>query len=150
MTKHEILQDFGVIFLMWAAVLFGVLTVPENIVSPFFKYVFSLVDTLLFAIFGAMYFRSGYFRERWKKVASMKPTLAFWLMGIVELISIGGYVSAAAITFQVFSLNGVFVVTYSNVLFVLFCAITLFLAYDFWRRLVNRYKGRKERARYLT
>jgi hypothetical protein len=134
---------------MWSAVLFGLLATPENIVSLFFKCVFSLIDTLTFAIVGVMYFHSKYFRKRWIKIASMRPTLVFWFIVIGDLIIMVGYAYMATISFQVVSILGVPVVTYDNILCVLFYATAIFFARDFGRRLVKRHKERKGRSKSL-
>jgi uncharacterized membrane protein len=137
MNKREILTDAMLLFGGWAAGFFGVLVTPENIISLFYKYVFSLLITLAFVILGVMYFRWERFKE--KIVGkSIKRRMGIVLITLAELLEAFFAFYTAIINWQVLTINGVPVVTYSNLIFIVIFVTGLFLARDVWRR-VRKY-----------
>jgi len=109
--KHGTLEAFGVIFACWAAVFFGVWMLP---LPDFVRIYFDGFSTILFAIFGVSYFMlKGIIPfpkpESWRKANFFLDITIYLLMATISF-------SLNYITWEFTTVNGVQVVTYNNLI----------------------------------
>lgn len=127
--EHGTLDAFGVIFLCWAAVFFGVWVFPLAETS---KVILDILSTVAFVLFGVVYFISkgkipSPSEEMWRKMNFWFDNLVYWTFAV--LLFLITYVS-----WEFKTINGVQVVTYGNLASLFFGACgVLLLVYTIWR-----------------
>jgi len=126
--EHETLQAFGVIFTSWGVVFFGVWVLPIAILG---KILLDLFSTISFIMFGLSYFMYK------GKIPFPNPELIerveFWL-GLVSLLLQTGlafYINIVA--WEVVTIDDVPVVTYGNLIALLYGVIgVVVFVYTIW------------------
>jgi len=140
--EHGTLDSFGVIFLCWAAVFFGVWVFPLDVLL---KVVLDILSSAAFVLFGVVYFVSkGKIptpsEEMWQKIK-------FWYDILFFCFFAGVFFWLNYVAWEFKTINDVQVVTYSDLASLICGAFgVLLVIYTIWR-IKNRNPSKKTRIR---
>jgi hypothetical protein len=134
--EHGTLEAFGVIFVCWGTVFFGVWVFPLDNMA---KCLIDLGTSVLFIMFGLSYFTYKN-KIQWAKHSSLirKAYLGVVVIFVLIEAALGFYLSI--VFWEVFSIDGVHVITYQDIVSLLLGASSVFLTAYAARIIKNRNK----------
>ncbi len=113
--EHGTLQAFGVIFAMWVGVFFGVWVLP---IAENTKILLDVLSSVGFVIFGLLYFMvKGKIPFPRKE---LMERVIFWLGIISCMLQAMGMFALNVILWEVVEINGILVVTYIDLISLIF------------------------------
>jgi NADH:ubiquinone oxidoreductase subunit K len=113
-VEHGTLEAFGVIFVGWATVFFGIWAMP---ISLTYQIAIDIFSSIAFIIFGAAYFSH-------KQIIHVrKQRVLFWFGVCFASLFAGMNFGITMVTWETISINDVPVVTYRNVFSLMFSVV---------------------------
>jgi hypothetical protein len=123
MSRDKTRTGIANLFVMWSAIFLVVSAVPE--IPQFWRIAIYVIDTLTFTVIGARDWQSkGHhrlsldflFRSKTKSRLSkaVLSKIIFWLLIYIESLEAFVALFLSVVTWEIYSVNGVAVVTYGN------------------------------------
>lgn len=132
------------LFIIWSAIFLAISVIPA--IPDLWKYALYLLDTLVFSFIAITdWQRKAQFRPNLKILFRFQPNLRagwfFWFRIVADLILVVAYFNLAIANWVVLNVSGVPVLTYGNIVCLMFGVVGVFLIRDIVGQTRKRLRG---------